>query len=412
MIKTKVKPEDFIVEEVAEIPINKTGDFCVYLLWKRGQNTTEVLKKLSKQSGIPLSCFSYGGRKDKYASTSQYITIARNSLRQLPRNHPWSPFKKEETGKIRRPLFTKEEREENHSLEFIGFTDREMGPDLIKGNIFQITVRNLTRADIQYALSEIDRVKQDGYPNYFDDQRFGSFDSRQGFIAEKILKKHYNGALKIYFTRFHPADRKKEKEHKKFLFENWGNWQACIKEAGNTLEKEAFKYLEKNPKGFILVIQRIPPEELLLFFSVYQSHLWNEVLKRIIVTIGKDYLRVCKGIAGDYLFYEHLDDKHIEYLRNLSFPTPASNVRMPDTLTETVYSNVLKDYELKSSFFNIRKIRQAFFKGTERKAVVTPEDLVTDSADDEIYSNKKKLILKFFLPRGSFGTMFIKRLFS
>ncbi|MEK6636046.1 MAG: tRNA pseudouridine(13) synthase TruD, partial [Planctomycetota bacterium] len=61
--------------------------------------------------------------------------------------------------------------------------------------------------------------------------------------------------------------------------------------------------------------------------------------------------------------------------------------------------------------FNIRKIRQAFFKGIERKAVVIPEELSVDYSDDEIYTGREKLVLRFFLPRGSYGTMLIKRLF-
>ena len=46
MIKIKVKPEDFIVEEVADISTSDTGDFCVYRLKKRGWNTVDVLKNL------------------------------------------------------------------------------------------------------------------------------------------------------------------------------------------------------------------------------------------------------------------------------------------------------------------------------------------------------------------------------
>lgn len=398
MIKIKVKPEDFIVDEIADIPVNNTGDFCVYMLKKRGWNTLDVLKRLSKKFERPFSDFSYGGRKDKYATTSQYITIAKSSAQQIPLNPPESFSGKGGT-------------EENYSLNFVGFTDRPMGPDLIKGNRFQIIIRNLTEDDVRTALREIDVVKKEGYPNYFDDQRFGSYDSRQGFIAEKIIKKHYNGALKLYFTRFHPADSKKEKEHKKFLYENWGNWQACLKEAKNTFEEWAFKYLEKDPKAFIPILQRIPPEEMSLFFSAYQSHVWNVVLQRIIGKICTDKVKIYQGIAGDYFFYTEPDDEQIKYLKNLSFPIPASNIKLPDTLTETVYSEVLRESNVKLSFFNIREIRQAFFKGTERNAVVVPEDLIIDYSDDEIYAGKKRLVLKFFLPRGSFGTMFIKRLF-
>ena len=71
-------------------------------------------------------------------------------------------------------------------------------------------------------------------------------------------------------------------------------------------------------------------------------------------------LKISRGIAGDYLFYTRLDDKNKGYLGRLIIPMPASNIRMPDTFTETLYSEVLKENDIKSPMFNIRKIRQAF----------------------------------------------------
>jgi len=197
---------------------------------------------------------------------------------------------------------------------------------------------------------------------------------------------------------------------------------------------------------------------MVLFFSAYQSHLWNEVLRKIIRSVSSDSfmlgnsktinssplmgevrlgwekkanhpplpppikggeiscrrpdLRFSKGIAGDYTFYTQLDDRSKAYLSGLVIPMPASNIRMPDTFTEAFYSEVLKENDIKPPMFNIRKIRQAFFNGIGRKAVVIPEELFVDHSDDEIYQGKKKLVLDFFLPRGCFGTIFIKRIFS
>lgn len=410
MLKVKVKPEDFIVEEVADLPLQKDGDFCVYWLKKRGWNTVDVLKNLSKKHSLPYADLAYGGKKDKYALTSQFITIARHCLSQIPSAPAQSQLHKGKDGEANKGA-PQEICEENYSLRLVGYMDRPMGPDLITGNKFQIVVRNLIGQELQSALTEIEQVKRDGYPNYFDDQRFGSFDARQGFIAEKVLKKHYNGALKIYFSSIHPEDSKEEKEHRRYFYEHWGNWQACLKGATGKFEKETFRYLEKHPKGFIPILQRISHEKMVLFFSAYQSHLWNEVLRKTIRLTCNDNLRISKGIAGDYFLYTQLDDKNKAYLSGLAIPMPASNIRMPDTQTETLYSEVLKENDLKLSLFNIRKIRQAFFKGIERKATVTPEDLSFDYTDDEIYEGKKKLVLKFFLPRGCYGTMFIKRLF-
>jgi len=399
MIKIKVKPEDFVVEEIADIFTSDTGNFCVYRLKKRGWNTVDVLKNLSKKLNLPSSDFSYGGKKDKYALTSQYITITRQSYKQttpsvsassqgsgggrikkswIMRKNLQSPSAVN-SAEIERLIPTKLDKE-NYSLSFVGLMDRPMGPDLIKGNKFHIVVRNLTEHELKSALNEIECVKRDGYPNYFDDQRFGSFDGRQGFVAEKIIKKHYNGALKIYFSRIHPEDSKEEKEHRKFLYENWGNWQACLTRATGRFDREAFSYLEKHPKAFVPILQRISHEEMVLFFSAYQSHLWNEVLRKIIRSVSSDSfmlgnsktinssplmgevrwgwekkadhpplpppikggeiscrrpdLKFSKGIAGDYVFYTQLDDRSKAYLSGLVIPMPASNIRMPDTFTE------------------------------------------------------------------------------
>ncbi len=66
---------------------------------------------------------------------------------------------------------------------------------------------------------------------------------------------------------------------------------------------------------------------------------------------------------------------------------------MPDTFTDTIYSGVLKDNNINASWFNIRKIIQAFFKATERQAIVIPEKLIFDFSKDKIYKEMKKLIL-------------------
>lgn len=402
MIKIKVKPEDFGVDEVADIPYDKNGDFGIFFLKKSGWNTVDVLQRLSKRIKAPFSDFSYGGRKDKYALTTQYISVARGRCKQILNVPSQQPM----------PQAGAEFTENSYSLRFMGFMERPMAPEFIKGNQFSITVRNLTDDDVHSAVNELAFVKKEGYPNYFDDQRFGSFDDRQGFIAEKIVRGHYNGALKIYFTRFHPADSKEEKEHKKILDGVWGYWPLCLNAARTGFERESFEYLMRHPKGFIPILQRIHYEEMSIFFSAFQSYLWNTLLRKVIESAAKDAVRVHKGMVEDYSFYKQIDAEGFKYLQGLSLPTPASNTRMPDDLTESLYSELLTTHGIKPAWFNIKSIRQAFFKCVERKAIVFPGDLLDEQACDEIYSGKKKLVLRFFLPRGSFGTMLIKRLFS
>ncbi|MDD5066433.1 MAG: tRNA pseudouridine(13) synthase TruD, partial [bacterium] len=177
-LKIKTEPGDFIVEELADLPLEKRRrPYAVYLLKKRNWNTVDLLLNLSKKLNIPFKDLSYGGKKDRYGLTSQYITIRER------------PYLNLET--------------ENYSLKFIGFMLDPMTAHFIRGNHFKITVRNLSPADLKKASEGIRQTAVYGYPNYFDDQRFGSYDAVQGFLGEKVIRKHYNGALKIYLTAVH-----------------------------------------------------------------------------------------------------------------------------------------------------------------------------------------------------------------
>lgn len=217
-MKIKVKEEDFIVEEIANIPFKKKGKFKIYLLEKKGFNTIDVLLKISKILKIPLNKISYGGKKDRYGITRQYISIEGEKIKEI--------------------------EEKSFSLKFIGEAEREMGPDLIEGNFFDIKIRDIENSE-EKIKKEIENLKEKGFVNYFDDQRFGSFSKKDGFIAEKILKKHYNGALKIYLTNIYPGDKREEKERKRFFLENWKNWDACLGKAKTNFERTAFRILKK-----------------------------------------------------------------------------------------------------------------------------------------------------------------------
>ena len=380
-MKTKAKPEDFIVEELIDAPImRKRGEFTLYRLTKRGQNTLEVLRIISRNTRLAFDDFSYGGRKDRHALSTQYITV---------KNNP-SPLKI---------------KEDDFALEFLGFISRPMGPDLIYGNRFNITIRSLSSQDIEDASTRLPVVNTLGFPNYFDDQRFGTYDRAQGFLAQKLLKKHFNGALKIYLTRVTSEDKKKDRERKAALFKKWGDWQSCLKEARLSFEKLAFDRLSHDAGGFISLLREIPSQELSLFISCYQAFLWNEVLRRWIKLKSNALMNVYRGLAGDYIF-------PTGSIKNISIPTPASKMPAMDPEVENIYRAILTENALTQPMFNITKIRQAYFKSIQRAAIVLPLNLIFEFSDDEMRAGQKKLVLKFVLPRGSYATMLIKRIFS
>ncbi|HAJ56205.1 MAG TPA: tRNA pseudouridine(13) synthase TruD [Candidatus Omnitrophica bacterium] len=385
-MKIKVLPEDFYVEEILGTPISSKGPTGLYLLEKKGENTIELLLEISKRLRLPFSNFGYGGRKDKHAFTRQYITVQDN----------------------KKPVDIKEK---NWSLTHVGYLDRPMGPDLIDANRFSIVLRGVSDQEADTAQREIPKIRDSGFANYFDDQRFGTFDKNQGFLAEKILKKHFNGALKIYLTHLSSTDDKKAREEKGFFYENWGDWQRCLQKAVSQTARSAFAHLAAKPKDFIPLLRKIPPHELTLHFSAYQGYLWNETLRRFLAQNVQGPL-THKGLAGDYIFFDILEPALRADWLNLAIPTIASKMDISDERTRKIAEMVLQENGLTTPMFNITKIRQAYFKSTQRKAVAVPEGLTEEASADDLYPGSKKMVLKFSLARGSYATMLIKRIFA
>lgn len=385
LVKIRSREEDFKVEEIAHLPLAKRGDFGVYVLEKQGWNTMDLLLDISDQLKIPFARISYGGRKDRHALTRQYIAIEGPQVKDF--------------------------RFDRVALTFCGFMDRPMGPDLIEGNRFEITVRDLSSEQVTLASSRAGRVQEFGFPNYFDDQRFGSFDADQGFLAEKLLLGHLNGAVKICLTGIYSQEKQEEKERKRFFIEHWKDWKACRERAVTEFEKCAFEALKAGEKNALSVLNAIPKEELSMYFSAYQSFLWNEVARAVIREKAGEVLTTADGIAGKYFFYDDLTPDAWQYLKNLSITTAAHNTKMPDDLCSNIYAKLLESRGVQKPMFNKLKIRKAFFKATGRLLIVWPKDLVLGSAADDLYPAKQKIVLKFTLPRGSYATMLIKRLF-
>jgi tRNA pseudouridine13 synthase len=378
----KARPEDFVVEEKASLPLHPRGEYRVYLLRKRHWNTPDLIHYLSKTLNQPAERFSYGGKKDKHGLTSQFISI---------RNAGDFSFK----GK-------------DFSLESRGFMNRPMAPDLIQANAFTVTIRDLE--DVGPLETNLEKAKETGFPNFFDDQRFRSYDPERGFFAEKVLKRHWNGALQAFLTSAGPDDSKSERERKAALFKNWKDWPLLLTLANGPLEKGIFSLLTGRPNDQSRALHRIPEEEVSMLYAAYQSHLWNEILRRLLKKkVGN--LKEISGREGGYPFWDEIEAEDLSYLGALEIPTAAARMDFGDSLTRSLFDDILKEKGLTLGSFRTKALRKVYFRSFQRKALVVPEDLRSLGVGiDELHPGKKKWGISFLLPRGSYGTMLIKRL--
>ena len=207
--------EDFIVEENCSLPLADHGEFSVYRLTKKNWNTEDAVSCISRHFKLPADAVHYGGRKDRKALTSQRITI--QSSHPLPKS--W--------------------KQKDLTLEYEGKMDRPMGPDLILSNRFTLLLRNLSSEDAEWlSRTRIPEVFAQGYMNYFDDQRFRGVDPLRGFLGEKIVQKHYNGALKLYICHADQDASSDERIRKQFFWDHWKDWSLCLSKAQTGFEKK------------------------------------------------------------------------------------------------------------------------------------------------------------------------------
>ena len=141
------KPEDFIVKEVSEIPLDHSGGHCLYLLAKRNLTTKEICKRFN---------LSYAGMKDKLALTFQKVSSEKflgEFLKENVNTESW------------------------FILKFLGKTKKKLKIGQLKGNRFAVNVSGF----------EVKEVS--AFINYYDVQRISGNWQRGRELLLKLLEK-------------------------------------------------------------------------------------------------------------------------------------------------------------------------------------------------------------------------------
>ncbi len=145
----KTQPEDFIVREQLGFSPSGEGEHVFIYLHKRQITTELVSKDIARQLGLPVRDICYSGLKDKQAVTEQWFSF------------PWP---------IKKPL--PELQGESWQIVETSRHLKKLRRGVHQSNHFTITLSNL-RGDISQLETRLETLKQQGFANYFGQQRFG-----------------------------------------------------------------------------------------------------------------------------------------------------------------------------------------------------------------------------------------------
>ncbi|MBN2353236.1 MAG: tRNA pseudouridine(13) synthase TruD [Spirochaetales bacterium] len=391
-MKIKVKPEDFVVREKSLLNVGAApAAYRIYRLGKKHWDTFDLVGVLARRLGVQKDDINLAGLKDRYGDSEQLISV---------RNRGGLPEKLDEL---------------NYSLAHEGYADRKMTAADIAGNSFRVTLRDVAPADVETVKRNCLAARARGFPNYFDEQRFGSARTGRGFLGKALFLGKMEEALKIYLA---PSeyDRGEDKAFKTRAASLWRQWGKIDVPVPRKFAK-VFAVL-KAPGGYMAfnkAVNAIDRDLTILSLQAYQSFLFNRLLVHYL-----DGLREKKATGpletygfpyGDLLFYCDLPEETFVLLNGLSLPVPGHDTIVEDKGIRRALDAALAEENIGLGNLKVKKLHGKAVRGAERRAVVVPEEFAFDEPrPDELYPGRMKITLHFFLRRGSYATMLVKRL--
>jgi tRNA pseudouridine13 synthase len=384
-MKLKSQPDDFQVEELTEVTPSADGPFAFYRLTKTGWTTPDAVGALRRRWQLDRGRVSYGGLKDRHARTVQYLTVFRGPRRKLTH--------------------------QGIAVEYLGQLEHPYTSHDILANRFRLVLRAMSPAAVGHAEQALAEVGRDGVPNYFDDQRFGSVSGGE-FVARAMVQGRYEDALKLALAAPYEHDRAAAKKEKATLRARWGDWPALKEALPRGHARSLVDYLVHHPDDFRGALERLHPELRGLYLSAYQSHLWNRMLARWLTEHVPAEQRIAVRLRlGDVPMPRGLDESRRAELAALRLPLPSARVDLsPEDPRGALMDAVLNEEGLQRAEMKLKGFRKLFFSKGERAALCLPADLRGEAGADELHPDRRKLVLSFDLPRGSYATLIVKRI--
>ncbi|MCX7882277.1 MAG: tRNA pseudouridine(13) synthase TruD [Brevinematales bacterium] len=368
-MRYKYTIEDFVVSErLKEGVIVPEGKFRVLLLEKKGRETLEVLQRLQRRWRLPSRAIGIAGIKDTHAHTFQYMSVPAH-VKDLP-------------------------QEKDVILRFVGYCHEPLSAQDLLSNEFVLVIRQVSEEEKTLLERRLEFLQHCGMPNYFDDQRFGSYEEGE-WVGKNLFLGRMERVLCSYI-RTHAPKKLQER-----LSRSWGDWKRCLVLSETHSWKvgvRVFSFLAKegHEKGFRHAVGLLDHRYLLLVANAYLSFLFNRGLS----------LRL-EGKKGVYLSSKE---------GSLFFPTEEVTfseregwiVAYDVPVLDPYMERVLIEEGVSLSDLKVRGIYGVTVHAKKRDFWVYPHILRSEWSEDECFPGFWRFSLELSLPPGSYATLVLK----
>jgi tRNA pseudouridine13 synthase len=411
--------DDFVVEELlidgslAEVSpqindweLTGAGNYLICVMVKRRWDTFLAVREVAKRLRISQKRIRFAGIKDTKALTAQHISlqnVAPNKVLNL------------EIKDIK--LYPKR------------FSRERMYSQLIKGNRFHITIRNIEQP-VSVVEERTKSVQEEiesigGVPNFFGHQRFGTIRPNTHQVGKYLARGDTRKAALAFLAEPSINEHPDAREARQNLQESL-NFKESYENFPRFLRYERFmlRHLTEYPTDFVGAFRKLPRRLRKLFVQSYQSYLFNLFLsERIRRNIPLD-----KPQIGDYVInldeyglptedYDQTNSSNIKKIEKLvkegKMCTAAPLVGLTQPPSEGVQGEIEKEIleaeNVTQEIFKISFMPEATAEGRVRAMLNPAWNLVLEEiSEDKENEGKQFMKLGFSLNRGSYATVLLR----
>lgn len=255
-------------------PKNLTFHLC-----KEGTDAVSIFGHLSRALGIHNSNFRVAGTKDKRALTTQKVTVKWLTAEKLQKN--LKSFRSK-GGRVSAGNF-------RYSKESLELGD-------LKGNHFTIALRDIHGSD-QVIATAVENLRQNGFINYFGQQRFGTASVKTSDIGLALIKSQWMKAIELILK-----PRGNESPQMTRMRAHWWMYRQP-KDAvillgsrisqSKTIEATLLNGMaQEHEHDYVNALSYLQKNTKLLYVHAYQAWIWNNAVSQRIHKYG---LRVLIG---------------------------------------------------------------------------------------------------------------------
>ncbi|MEZ5965578.1 MAG: tRNA pseudouridine(13) synthase TruD [Planctomycetota bacterium] len=380
-MRLKVRPEDFRVRELLQFEEDPRGEHYVHLLRKEKLDTVQALTEVSRVCGVSRRDIAFAGLKDRQGVTEQWISVRGRRL---------------------------DLRRRDLQVVFFGRASKPITSKQSAGNAFEVVLRELRQGDVERLQARVASARESGFPNYFDDQRFGNVKHGQGFILRDVLKGDYDAALRSLIAEPSPKAITGDVKLKRILRAKWGDWDACAAIARGPAFRRVFGILQRGGDARE-ALAALPPRTKLIHAYAFQSYLWNRALSRWLrLELTQAQQSEVWTVLGRLRAWSKLPAAKVERIERMEAPLFAGDLAGGEPSFRAALDAVLRREEVTVADCVRAELPGLELKTELRKALVVPGDLRLAGPRPDKHGHGLAMKLSFSLPRGAYATMLVK----